>query len=39
MANVAPGVELRGNGLRIYFKHKGVRYQETDPGPGDAAHM
>ena len=39
MANVAPGVELRGNGLRIYFKHKGVRYQETDPGPGDAAHI
>ncbi len=39
MAQLAPGIESRGKGLRIRIYWQGQAYTETDPGPCDAAHV
>lgn len=39
MAKVAEGIDIRGRGIRIRIYWQGQEYTETDPGPGDAAHV
>ena len=39
MANVAPGIDAKDEDCGSISSTRARRYQETDPGPGDAAHI